>query len=269
MLKLINKQLPNDARIKLDELQKEVDQAVGYAAQVAMAKLEFPKRNKIGNATFDAVKSKLTEMCYGARRCMYCEDSVADEVEHFCPKDLYPGLVFAWKNYLYACGPCNGPKNSRFAIIDGSSQLLDVTRPRDGAILPPVKGDVALIDPRRENPLSFMMLDLRDTFEFTSIATPGSVEDLRANYTIEILRLNERDYLVEARVNAFSGFRARLSEYITRRDLGASQKELKLLREGILRAPHPSVWAEMVRQRTHHPSIAQLFATAPEAVTFV
>ena len=48
---------------------------------------------------------------------MYCEDSVADEVEHFRPKDLYPDVVFAWRNYLYACGQCNGGKNNRFSIV--------------------------------------------------------------------------------------------------------------------------------------------------------
>ena len=33
-------------------------------------------------------------MCAGAKRCMYCEDSAADEVEHHLPKNLYPEFVF-------------------------------------------------------------------------------------------------------------------------------------------------------------------------------
>lgn len=210
MLKLTNKRLPGTARKKLVEYQKEVNDAGNYAAQVAEAKRKFPQHNRNNNATFNAIKSKLVEMCNGSRRCMYCEDSVADEVEHFRPKDIYPEVVFAWTNYFYACGPCNGPKNNQFSIIDGNSRLVDVTRPQGAPIVAPAGGDMALIDPRRENPLDFMMLDLRDTFEFTSIATAGSVADLRATYTIEILRLNERDYLVNARENAFSGFRARM-----------------------------------------------------------
>lgn len=199
---------------------------------------------------------------------MYCEDSVADEVEHFRPKDLYPEVVFAWTNYFYACGPCNGPKNNQFSIVDANSQLIDVTRPRGAPIVSPTSGDIALIDPRRESPLDFMMLELRDTFEFTSIAQAGSVAELRANYTIKVLRLNERDYLVDAKENAFGGFRARLSEYITHRNVGANRSELKRLREGIQRAPHPTVWAEVVRQRLHHPAIGALFDDAPEAVSF-
>ena len=77
-----------------------------------------------------------------------------------------------------------------------------------------------------------------------------------------------RDYLIEARENALGGFRARLSEYIRLRDDGANRSDLRLLREGIQRAPHPTVWAEMVRQRSHHPTIDALFRAAPEAISF-
>jgi hypothetical protein len=37
---------------------------------------------------------------------------VTDEAEHINPKDLYLERVFDWANYLYACGPCNGPKSN-------------------------------------------------------------------------------------------------------------------------------------------------------------
>ena len=268
MLKLVNKRLPRTATVKLAEYQKSVNEAGGYSDQVDKAKRAFKQRNRKTNAAFKKVKEKLLEMCNGSRRCMYCEDSVADEVEHFQPKDLYPEVVFAWKNYFYACGPCNGPKNSKFSVINSATVLVDVTRKVRAPITPPAKGKMALIDPRRENPLDFMMLDLRDTFEFTSITTDGSEDDLRATYTIYILRLNERDYLVDARRNALGGFRARLKEYVDARNSGGSRSDLRLLREGIRRAPHPTVWAEMVRQRNHYPKIKVLFDAAPEAVAF-
>ena len=90
------------------------------------------------------------------RICAYCSQELNrgdwGDVEHFRPKDLYPEFVFVWSNYFYACGPCNGPKNNQFSVIDGSSQLVDITRPRGGAIVAPARGDMALIDPRRENP---------------------------------------------------------------------------------------------------------------------
>lgn len=112
MIRLPDWQLPSEALTKLAEYQQEIDALPDYAARVERAKASWKTRNRKGDPTFDAVKQSLTEMCSGARRCAYCEDSLADEVEHFRPKDLYPEVVFAWANYLYTCGPCNGPKNN-------------------------------------------------------------------------------------------------------------------------------------------------------------
>jgi hypothetical protein len=97
--------------------QAAVDATGGYAERVAAAKELFGRYNKRGNATFDEVKRVLDQLCAGARRCAYCEDSVADEVEHVRPKALYPEVVFAWANYVYACGPCNGPKGNHYAVF--------------------------------------------------------------------------------------------------------------------------------------------------------
>jgi uncharacterized protein (TIGR02646 family) len=269
MLKIRDGRLAAAARTKLEQYQAEVDAAPGYEERVKRAKKKFSQRNKSTNATFKAVREKLTQMCNGARRCMYCEDSLADEVEHFKPKDLYPEVVFAWSNYLYACGPCNGPKNNRFAVIDPvRGDLVDVTRPRNAPVTPPVNGEAALIDPRRENPQQYLTLDLRDTLEFTPVTTLSGVSLERARYTIAVLHLNARDYLIAARENALSGFQARLSQYIQRRDAGASARELARLKRGIQRAPHPTVWVEMKRQRQHHPDLDALFNLAPEALNF-
>ena len=268
MLQISVVPLEQAAQEQLDEYQEEIDDVADYAARVALAKRRFGSRNRIGNATFDDIKLKLDSMCRGPRRCMYCEDSFADEVEHFKPKDLYPEVVFAWDNYLYACGPCNGPKNNKFAVLDNNANLEIVTRRRNAPVVPPLAGSPCLIDPRIEDPLNFIMLDLRDTFEFTSIADPDSVDETRADYTIEILRLNERDYLIDARFSAFSSFHSRLYEYVDRKNNGASQDELDLKQEGIRRSPHPTVWAEMKRQRNAYPQLSELFDAAPEALAF-
>ena len=176
---------------------------------------------------------------------MYCEDSVADEVEHFRPKDLYPEVVFAWMNYLYACGPCNGRKNNKFVVMDGTGKLVDVTRPHKAPVVRPTSGDAALIDPRRENPLDFLMLDLRDTFEFTPIADAGTQDYERASYTIEVLGLNDRDYLVRARRTAFRNYRALLSAYGPERNPQRRCAGMRAIRDN----NHPTVWWEMKRQR--------------------
>lgn len=42
--------------------------------------------------------------------CAYCEKFTKGEVEHFRPKSKFPILVYAWSNWLFACGECNHAK---------------------------------------------------------------------------------------------------------------------------------------------------------------
>ena len=224
----------------------------------------FGSRNTRSNSTFRAVRSSLSLMCAGAQRCVYCEDSVGDEVEHIKPKDLYPGDVFCWQNYVYACGPCNGGKNNKFLVMTAGGQI-NVTRARGAPITPPTPGVPAFINPRIENPLAFFTIDLMGTFFVLPRAElVGDAAD-RADFTIETLRLN-RDLLLVARRNALGGYRARLSEYRTRRDAAAGAGELQALRDDLLATPHPSIWEEMKRQAPHIPELDALFAGVPEAL---
>ena len=116
--------------------QCKVDNAGSYPEQVAAGKRLFERYNRRTNRVFKVVRTRLTDMCAGAQRYGYCEDSVGDEVEHIKPKDLYPERVFVWENYLLACGQCNGGKNNRFSVISGD-RLMDVTRPRNHPIRRP------------------------------------------------------------------------------------------------------------------------------------
>lgn len=253
----------------LQRWQKEIDDLPAYADQVALGKRKFGGRNTTTNATFRHVKAVLTKMCQGARRCGYCEDSVADEVEHIKPKDLYPEAVFSWDNYLYACGPCNGPKNNKFAVLAGQPpELVDVTRANGAPVVAPQAGAMALIDPRTEDPLHFLFLDLLNTFAFTPRQGIPPVDIIRADYSITTLRLNARDYLIEARKSAFGTYRARLVEYIGEKQNGASQADLDRRRDELLKVGHQTVWREMQRQHTLYPPLATLFSAAPEALTW-
>jgi hypothetical protein len=196
---------------------------------------------------------------------MYCEDSVASEIEHFQPKDFYPESVFVWKNYLYSCGPCNWTKNNQFAIIrPRSHHHLVVTRKPGDPVVPPPRGRPVLINPRVENPLRFFELDLRGTFEFVPIAPSGSEEYKRAEYTLRVLGPNERDYLIEARRCAYETFTSRLYEYIHRLTQGALHKDVAHIPKAIRGSHHQTVWSEMKRQHTEIPK--PLFAAAPEAL---
>lgn len=268
MIKLRSARLPAAVTAQLKTWQAEVVGTGEYPDWVEAAKNKFSQRNRPDNDTFKEVREALTRACSGARRCNYCEDSVADEVEHIKPKDLYPEVVFVWENYLYACGPCNGPKNNQFAVFLPTGEVKEVTRKRNDPVIPPAVGDPVLINPRREEATDWIMLDLRETFLFVPIAAAGTKEFERAKYTIALLRLNERDYLVEARKEAYDSYRARLSEYISERNAGASPTKLNRFIKALQRMQHPTVWMEMKRQQQKISELKQLFAKAPEALNW-
>ena len=145
MIRLPNIALKRIVATKLLEYQAEVNAVTSYKHRVAEGKRLFSLRNTASNSAFKVVRATLETMCSGARRCCYCEDSCADEVEHIRPKDLYPELVFAWENYLYACGPCNGPKQNKFHVFHRrTGQIHDITRKRDAPVRKPIAGDPLL-----------------------------------------------------------------------------------------------------------------------------
>jgi uncharacterized protein (TIGR02646 family) len=147
-------------------------------------------------------------MCGDAERCCYCEDSLAAEIDHVRPKSLYPGSVFVWSNFLWVCPRCNKLKSDRFGIIKGE-QIERVPR---GSRAHPPDGDPALIDPRKEDPLDFLWLDL-DTFALAPLhGLPGLAFE-RAEFTWRTLKLNE-DALVCQRHNAYYILRTRSSRIL-------------------------------------------------------
>lgn len=266
MQRLPNLRLPATAAAKLAEYQAEIDGLATFAERVEVGKRLFRSRNNNANVTFNAVKSVLTKMCSGARRCVYCEDSAADEVEHIYPKHFYPDRVFVWENYVYACGPCNGPKASSFAVfIANAGSKIELTRSADPS--PPPTGVPGLIDPRIEDATELLALDLRETFYFVERAMRGTLEYERASYTIEILGLNKREYLRLARRAAYRDYRAHLAQYREVRSCG-NEAEMQRLAHEIQTRQHPTVWTEMKRQQANLPDLAQLFADSPEALTW-
>lgn len=265
MIRLPDVELDDEADRQLRVWQAEVDAHPSYPDRVRAAKDLFGRRNTKSNTTFNAVKASLRLMCSGARRCVYCEDSMADEVEHIRPKDLYPEAVFDWDNYVYACGPCNGPKNNKFAVMNGT-EVIDVTRKQGAAVVPPRDGEPALLNPRTEDPMSYLILDLRETCRF--VVRPGldAAGRNRAKYTCDLLGLNDRDDLTAARREAYDGYRARLREYAEEKAVGATAGRLAQLKEAILRVQHPTVWREMRRQKDHIEELRTLFQRVPEAI---
>lgn len=267
MIKIANRRLPPPTYPLLAAYQAEVAGTGGYAARVGEGKRLFRSRNRAGNAAFREVRQVLRRMCRGPNRCMYCEDSSADQIDHFRPKDFYPDHVFVWANYLWACGRCNRRKGNRFHVYRGGVLPLVPVRPAAAPLAAVPRGRPALLNPRSENPLDRMMLDL-GTFDFVPTDPAGSLDRERTEETIAALGLNDRGDVVEARKDAFRSYRARLAEYATAAEQGAAADRLADLRTSILQMPHPTVWSEMVRQRQRRPELRALFARVPAAVNW-
>ncbi len=266
MIRLPNVRLAAATTTQLSVWQDEVLAAGDYAAQIKAAEKQFSNRNKATNKTFKVVRATLGRMCSGAQRCVYCEDSAGIEVEHMQPKSFYPELVFAFGNYVYACGRCNRYKSNRAAVFNAAGDLVELVRVRNAPLTLPPTGQQALINPRREDAAQWLMLDLRDTFEFVPIAAVGTPDRKRADFVLSLLRLNDPDILVPARREAHDNYRARLMEYLMLRNAGAPASELKQLVKALQRMQHPTVWFEIKRQAPRLASWQPLFAQAPEAM---
>ncbi|MBF0370130.1 MAG: aminoglycoside phosphotransferase [Magnetococcales bacterium] len=260
MIKLASPKLDPANQAYLDKKQREVNQSGSYGDQVDAAKTKW--KNKSDNH-FGAIRNVLSGMTHIGRRCHYCEDSYADEVEHIKPKNLYPDEAFQWSNYLFSCGPCNGShKNDQFAVFDAQGQFHDITRGDKDPVIPPIPGDPAFIDPRAEDPMDFLFLDLI-TFAFLPHADKGR-DALKADFTINTLGLNTRTELVDMRKKAFRDFKARLKVYVQEKQAGRDISDLEKMHELFWREPHASVWREMVRSQPKIPELKKLFQQAPE-----
>ncbi len=243
--------------------QAEIDTAGNYEEQVRAATQLWPLRAR--GSAFRQVRAGLAKMCTGSQRCCWCEDSAATDIEHIWPKSLYPERTFRWENYLLACAGCNRHKGSQFAVFAGE-KVVDVSRRPGDPILPPASGAVVVVDPRVEDPLEYFDLEIVDTFLFLSCEGLSQADEQRAEYTIDLLKLN-REHLWVARGEAYSAYRARLVEYWhKKRERTASARDLAQLASAIVESAHPTVWREMQRQRTKIREIETLFDDVPEAL---
>ena len=266
MLQLRDKPLTQETASLLMAYQQSVDAITSFPEKVAEGRRLFSNYNRESNPAFKVVRAHLADMSGGTIRCNYCEDSNANQVEHIYPKNFYPEKCFVWENYCYACGPCNQPKSDKFAVFESANQN-EVNLKDLPVNLPPPMGQALLLDPRAENPLDSLFLDTLDTFKFVPFRE-DQISFRRAEYTIEILGLNSRSHLVRARKVAFDNFKARLFEYVHKKEAGETTRELNPLVESLKGEHHQTVWQEMIRQRSLHPEIDDLFNRAPEALTW-
>ena len=228
MIRLPDVSLPVGAQAWLAELQRTVDDGPTYEQQVAEGMRLFKLRRS--SPAFQPILDSLKQMCSGPRRCCYCEDSQATDVEHIWPKDFYPDLVFVWENYLLSCTRCNRPKSNicDVHLRPGGIRLAVPPFVKQHKRHPPA-GDALLINPRTEDPSEFMMLEMHDTFHLQ----PHPLADLRqrerAEHTISLLKLNEEDVLPQARRNAYDGYRDRLRRYVDHKSQGEPMGALQYM----------------------------------------
>ncbi len=133
MLKLHIPPLDEQHQADLQALQDKVNQQADYAAQVAYAKEHW--RKKPAALFADHLKPQLAAPLSGNGRCVYCEGSWADQIEHMRPKDFFPEQTYVWDNYVLACGPCNGShKRNQFALLLANGELHELPRRPRGSL---------------------------------------------------------------------------------------------------------------------------------------
>lgn len=215
---------------------------------------------------FNTIRSVLRACCPGLKRCHYCEDSEADEVEHVYPKDFYPERAFVWENYVFSCGPCNGTyKRNAFAVFDTNGNVLEFPRkPSDPASQPPA-GQAVFLDPRVDDPFDYLDIDF-ETGMLQCKHPKGTRSHERGSFTIELLRLN-RDILKEGRATTYRFIVSRLRDYANAPNNGPGSPAFALLRLDILHAPHRSVWEYMKVHHLVEDELRPLFENAPELLT--
>ncbi|MBB6609691.1 aminoglycoside phosphotransferase [Pontibacter sp. Tf4] len=248
----------------LQAIQQQVNNEIDYSTRVSQANQRWKTKPV---ALFQRVRTALESTCPGARRCGYCEDSLADEIEHIRPKSWFPELSFDPNNYLFACGPCNGPKNNSYAVVDATGVLTEAIRSIHQAVEPPPAGKEALLHPRHDNAIDYFFLDLENTFQFKPHLTLDTQQKVRAEYTLKVLRIN-KDPLCVARKEAFYDFVSRMKSYYLAMKSDESLNNLTRYRSELLQKQHISVWREMQRQSISLPFLRELFALVPTAISW-
>ena len=231
-----------------------------YAAQVKDARKTWKKALSKESRIFDEVRDLLGSMYPGGlAACMYCEGPEASQIDHFRAMSWFPNEVFEWINYIHACSVCNTRKGSKLRLLGTRDNELRYARPRGSTPVPPPNGSPLLINPRSEDPMRFLKLDL-GTGMLVESSAKGCLEYRRANHTLQKLGLNDRQ-LPEQRAALYQSlYRAQLRDYVTARQSGTAAT-----RPALNYLTHRLIWEEMKRQPSH-PDLAGLFTAAPEAL---
>lgn len=289
MIPLVSKPLPDDIQDILDGLQAKVNAKTTFSEKAKEAKVLWnTKGSKVGKEAFVKLRDSLNSMCVYVGVCNYCEQNEANDIEHVYPKSFFPEHAFLWDNYLLACKQCNTAwKLDKCFVLDEQGEVVEVNRGNA-----PAYNAVAFLNPRLEgdNSNNYMLLNLK-TFKFTLLPNLNTIEKNKAEKTLEILQLNERDTLLAARESAYIHYydNLKLLTHILKTNskdeiadlLRPNEDRLDLdvpietLKESIKQSykkyfekhQHPSVWHSIkIIDSKMVPKWQQLFAALPEAL---
>lgn len=160
----------------------------------------------------------LEQMAPGIQRCMYCEDSLGTDIDHFQPIAAAPLRAFDWPNHLLACSHCNSNAKRGDYPCDANGHCL-------------------LVDPTAEDPADHLNL----------LLSSGSYEARtpKGEATIRVFALNRFD-LVRGRQAAFVMACAVLRDLHVRLKAGDAE-EAERVAEALWISPFAGVVREMAR----------------------
>jgi len=292
MLKLKSSLLEKDTLTHLADKQAVIN-ALAVSLRVARAQTLWDSKSSAarGKIAFDRIKQTLIKLCVSIELCNYCEHNEATDIEHIYPKSFFPERTFLWSNYLLACKTCNTHyKLDQFAVfIPAQSATASMLQRKQI----PASNDAAFIDPRIEDPMHYLFLDITGkSFYFTphpSLTDPRDIA--KADRTLAVLQIGQRAGLARARKDAFEFYQSKLERYrdvqsvttweelehlvqdphlVDRVNNFESEKQLMLagLKRSILEHLHPTVWYEMQRQHQLLNKTKRLFEDVPDALTW-
>jgi len=148
---------------------------------------------------FEEIDRVLRRMAPGHELCMYCEHNIGSDIDHFWPKENYPGRAYTWENYLWSCSICNSHhKGARF--------------PRDE------RGKPLLINPAEEDPREHLALS----------PTTGKLvgKTSKGEQTIDVLGFHKRGGLDKARRDAFRAIQQLVVDYAAQCACGNAEEAL-------------------------------------------
>lgn len=282
MIKIPIKSLDTDTLSKLEKLQLKIDQESTFSQRASKAQSSWDRKSA---TTFRKVIDTLLLMNISKGICNYCEQNESNDIEHIDPKSFFPEKTFVWENYILACKQCNsGHKLDKCFVFDMNDDPKFLERN-----IEPFGKDVAFINPRTDDPTKYMIMTF-PSYQFEILEGISQKQILIAQKTIDILELNTRAVLIEARKNAANYYFSILDRLVriraarTKKALKSilspvdslidDTKSLKALKAEITESyknhiisyQHPSVWYSIKKiSSIIDPTWQRLFLEFPEA----